>query len=130
MGEQSLLTVYEPLGVAALIAPLNFPIGMPARKVRLLTSPVGEKSLMTVHEPLGVAALIAPGNFPIVIPARKVRILTSPVSEKNLLSLPRKTLLKPAYTVTRRTVKFRYIHMMTPDDNGPRRENIFRMRAG
>jgi hypothetical protein len=34
------------------------------------------------------------------------------------------------YTVTRRTVKFRYIHMMTPDDNGPRRENIFRMRAG
>jgi hypothetical protein len=34
------------------------------------------------------------------------------------------------YTVTRRTVKFPYIHMMTPDDNGPRRENISRMRAG
>ena len=33
-------------------------------------------------------------------------------------------------TVTRRTVKFPYIHMMTPDDNGPRRENISRMRAG
>ncbi len=34
------------------------------------------------------------------------------------------------YTVTRRTVKFPYIHMMTPDDNGPGRENISRMRAG
>jgi hypothetical protein len=34
------------------------------------------------------------------------------------------------YTVTRRKVKFPYIHMMTPDDNGPRRENISRMRAG
>jgi hypothetical protein len=33
-------------------------------------------------------------------------------------------------TVTRRKVKFPYIHMMTPDDNGPRRENISRMRAG
>jgi hypothetical protein len=33
-------------------------------------------------------------------------------------------------TVTRRAVKFPYIHMMTPDDNGPRRENISRMRAG
>jgi acyl-CoA reductase-like NAD-dependent aldehyde dehydrogenase len=60
MGEKSLLNVHEPLGVAALIAPWNFPIGMPARKVRFLTSHVGEKSLLTVHEPLGVAALIAP----------------------------------------------------------------------
>ncbi len=30
---KSLLTVREPLGVAALITPWNFPIGMPARKV-------------------------------------------------------------------------------------------------
>ncbi len=68
---KSLLTVHEPLGVAALIAPWNFPIGMPARKVRPLTSPVCEKSLLTVHEPLGVAALIAPWNYPIGMPARK-----------------------------------------------------------
>ncbi len=34
------------------------------------------------------------------------------------------------YTVTRRKVKFPYIHMMTPDDNGPRRENISGIRAG
>ncbi len=40
MGEKSLLTVHEPLGVAAPIAPWNFAIGMPARKVRFLTSPL------------------------------------------------------------------------------------------
>ena len=34
------------------------------------------------------------------------------------------------YTVTRRIVKFRYIHMMTQDDNGSVRENISRTRAG
>jgi acyl-CoA reductase-like NAD-dependent aldehyde dehydrogenase len=68
-----MLTVHEPLGVAALIAPWNFPIGMPARKVRSLTSHVGEKSPLTVHKPLGVAVLIAPWNFPIGMPARKVR---------------------------------------------------------
>ncbi len=34
------------------------------------------------------------------------------------------------HTVTRRRVKFPYINMMTRDDNGPRRENISRMRAG
>jgi acyl-CoA reductase-like NAD-dependent aldehyde dehydrogenase len=72
--ERSLLTVHEPLGVAALIAPWNFPIGMPARKVRFLTSPVGEKSLLTVHEPLGLAALITPWNFPSGMPARKGEI--------------------------------------------------------
>ncbi len=33
-------------------------------------------------------------------------------------------------TVTRRIVKFRYIHMMTQDDNGSVRENISRTRAG
>jgi hypothetical protein len=40
------------------------------------------------------------------------------------------TYFMEAYTVTRRTVKFRYIHMMTPDDKGPRRENISRARTG
>jgi hypothetical protein len=35
-----------------------------------------------------------------------------------------------ACTVTRRIVKFRYIHMMTQDDNGSVRENISGMRAG
>ncbi len=89
--------MHEPLGVAALIAPWNFPIGMPAREVRFLTSHVGEKSPLTVQEPLEVAALIAPWNFPIGTPARKVRFLTSPVDVKNLLSLPRKTLLKSTY---------------------------------
>ncbi len=62
MGEKSLLTVHEPLGVAALIAPWNFPIGMPAKKVRFLTSPVGEKSLLTLHEPWGVAASLLLGT--------------------------------------------------------------------
>jgi acyl-CoA reductase-like NAD-dependent aldehyde dehydrogenase len=33
VGGKSLLTVHEPLGVAALITPWNFPIGMAARKV-------------------------------------------------------------------------------------------------
>jgi hypothetical protein len=102
---KSLLTVHEPLGVAALISPWNFPIGMPARKVRSLTSPMGEKSLLTVHEPLGVAALIAPWNFPIGMSARKVRFLTSPVDEKNLMSLPRKTLLKSAYDTYKHRLK-------------------------
>ncbi len=46
---------------------------------------------------------------------------TSPVNCK---------LASKSCTVTRQTVKFPYIHMMTPDDNGPRWENISRMRAG
>ncbi len=33
--------------------------------------------------------------------------------------------ISTCYTVTRRIVKFRYIHMMTQDDNGSVRENIF-----
>ena len=33
VGGKSLMAVREPLGVAALISPWNFPIGMPARKV-------------------------------------------------------------------------------------------------
>jgi hypothetical protein len=73
--------------VAALIAPWNFPIGMPARKARFLPFPVGKRSLLTVHEPLGAAALIAPWNFPIGMPARKVRFLTSPVGEECLLTV-------------------------------------------
>ncbi len=34
------------------------------------------------------------------------------------------------YTITRRTVKFPYIHMMSPDDNGPRREKYFPYESG
>ncbi len=37
---------------------------------------------------------------------------------------------EPACTVTRRKVKFPYIHMMAPDDNGPRRENCFPYESG
>ena len=32
-GNKELFTLVEPLGVAAMICPWNFPIGMPARKV-------------------------------------------------------------------------------------------------
>jgi hypothetical protein len=48
VGDKSQLTVHKPLGVAALTAPCNFPIGMPAKKVRFLASPVGEKNLLSL----------------------------------------------------------------------------------
>ena len=35
VGGKQLMTVREPVGVAALITPWNFPIGMAARKVLL-----------------------------------------------------------------------------------------------
>jgi hypothetical protein len=38
----------QDLGVAALIPPWNFRIGMSARKVRFLTSPVCEKNLLSL----------------------------------------------------------------------------------
>jgi len=85
---KSLLTVHEPLGVAALIAPWNFPIGMPARKVRFLTSLVGEKSLLTVHKPLLVAAIITPLELPYWHASQKGEVFnTPPVGEKSLLTM-------------------------------------------
>ncbi len=82
-----------------------------ARKNTLKTFvPITSKNSASVHELLS-------------LPPRDKRYKTVYVYKKSLRNLA-------SYTVTRRTVKFPYIHIMTPDDNGPGRENISRMRAG
>jgi hypothetical protein len=57
---------------------------------------------------------------------RTLHILQLPVESGERESIP----TKQTCTVARREVKFPYIHMMPPEHNGPRRENISRMRAG
>jgi hypothetical protein len=58
------------------------------------------------------------------IPAHRVEF----VKRLPLFSFPAKWNSAPGDKSNPRTAV--YIHMMTPDDNGPRRENISRMRAG